>query len=415
MAVEIVMPKLGMAMVEGTVSEWNKQAGDTVTKGEIIATINSEKIEMEIGSPADGVLLEITVPVGPGVPPGTVIGYIGNRDEIISEKLNSVFDAHKHEAAAAAVMTEEKQQTPAAPAAKKGEIKISPVARKMAEAAGLNIETIVGTGPQGRITKEDVEKAIAGQSSLVVPEEMPVDDAVVSTYGQVEQSEQLPFTGIRKVIATRMHESLQQSAQLTLTMKVDVTKLVELQKQMVEFVQEQFETKITVTDFVARAVVLALLKHKEINSALIGDQIFYYGHVHLGMAVALDKGLVVPVIRHAQSHTLVEISKAIKSLAKSAREGQLGSEDMKGSTFTITNLGGYGIEYFTPVINPPESGILGVGAVEEMPVIDGEKLKTKNILPLSLTFDHRVLDGAPAAQFLCTIKKYLEEPYTLLL
>lgn len=415
MAVEIVMPKLGMAMVEGTVSEWNKQAGDAVSKGEIIATINSEKIEMEIGSPVDGVLLQISVPVGPGVPPGTVIGYVGYPNEKVDEKRNDAPDAHIAEAAATAVVAKTEPKPLAIPVSKRGEIKISPVARKLAESAGLNIETINGTGPQGRITKEDVEQVIANQSSSAVPDKEQISETTVSAGHNAESSEKISFTGIRKVIATRMHESLQQSAQLTLTMRVDVSKLAALQKQMIEFVQKQYETKITISDFVARAVVLSLLKHREINSALLGDQIFSYNHVHLGIAVALEKGLVVPVIRHAENRSLIEIARAIKLLAKNARDGQLSSEDMKGSTFTITNLGGYGIEFFTPVLNPPESGILGVGAVQEMPVLIDEKLQMKSVLPLSLTFDHRVLDGAPAAEFLRTVKSYLEEPFTLLL
>jgi pyruvate dehydrogenase E2 component (dihydrolipoamide acetyltransferase) len=224
---------------------------------------------------------------------------------------------------------------------------------------------------------------------------------------------------MRKVIATRMLESLQQSAQLTMTAKVDLTELLSLQKQLAVEIERRQEGKLTVTDFIARAVVLSLKKHKQLNSAYFANQqearIETYGHVHLGIAVALEKGLVVPVIRHADTLTLLEISKAIKSLGERARNNQLSGDEMKGSTFTISNLGAYGVEYFTPVLNPPEAGILGVGAIEAVPMYRGEELTRCSLLPLSLTFDHRVLDGAPAAQFLGSVKDYLEHPYTLLL
>ncbi|TKH42795.1 2-oxo acid dehydrogenase subunit E2, partial [Bacillus cereus] len=230
-----------------------------------------------------------------------------------------------------------------------------------------------------------------------------------------EESTVVPVTGMRKAIASRMHASLQNSAQLTLTMKVDVTDLVALHKDIAEVVQKRYENKLTITDFVSRAVVLALREHKEMNSAYIDDAIHQFEPVHLGMAVALEKGLVVPAIRFANNLSLVELSKEIKDMAQKARAGSLSSDDMHGTTFTISNLGSFGIEYFTPVLNTPETGILGIGAIEHVPVYKGKKIKKGSMLPLSLTFDHRVLDGAPAAAFLRTIKHYLEEPITILL
>lgn len=413
MATEVVMPKLGLSMKEGMVSVWIKKVGDFVSKGEIIANINSEKIEMEYESPAEGTLLEIIVPDGQGVPPGSVICYLGNPDEKVgtNAKTSPILLAQEE---VAAVVAEVEPVIPSMIQSNKREIKISPIARKMAEVAGLNIEMIQGTGPQGRITKEDVEQAIADRSSSesLSKQEKETDQRVNQ---DVEQIERIPISGIRKVIAARMHDSLRHSAQLTLTMKADVTDLVALQKQMSEVAQKQYEVKLTITDFVARAVVLSLQKHKLMNSTYVEDHIHVFGHVHLGMAVALDKGLVVPVVRHAQSCSLIDLSKNIKMLAGRARQGQLSSDEMQGSTFTITNLGAYGIEYFTPVLNLPETGILGVGAVEDTPVFKGNELQKRSILPLSLTFDHRVVDGAPAAEFLRTIKQYLEEPFRMLL
>ncbi|MCE0448577.1 dihydrolipoamide acetyltransferase family protein [Brevibacillus sp. AF8] len=414
MAVEVLMPKMGMAMKEGTVSHWNKQVGDLVTKGEVIASISSEKIEADLEAPANGVLLKIAVSEWEGVPPGTVIGYIGHPSEQISEETaaTATFETAAPEKKPAEPEVAAKSTTIAASPAAAKEVKISPVARKLAEAAGLPLESLIGTGPVGRVTKEDVEKAIADrEAKQAVAAEDDRPPAVVVE----ETTEQLPVTGMRKVIASRMMASLRESAQLTITTRADVTDLIGLQKKMNEVTQKEHDIKLTLTDLIARATVLALLKHKQVNSAYIDDRIHRYGHVHLGIAVALEQGLVVPVVRYAESTSVLDLSRRIKALAAQAREGTLGMEEMQGSTFSITNLGAYEIEFFTPVLNPPEAGILGVGAVQETPVFIDEEVQRRSILPLSLTFDHRVLDGAPAAEFLYTLRKYLEEPYRMLL
>jgi len=432
MAVEVVMPKMGMAMKEGTVSSWHKKEGDAVAKGETIASVNSEKIEMDLEAPADGVLLKIAVPEWQGVPPGTVIGYIGQPNEMAAlETASAAAEAPAKPAEAApegaaetgAAAAQAAVPASAAAGARSGELKISPVARKIAEAAGLALDSLVGTGPQGRITKEDVERRIAereARSSAPTPPAEPVvasrpNPAPVPADAAAESAERVPVTGIRRTIASRMTASLRDSAQLTLTMRADITALIALQKQMNEVTQREHDIKLTVTDLIAKATVLALQQHKEMNSAYLGDEIHRYGHVHLGIAVALDRGLVVPVIRHAETRTLLDLSRQIKSLAARAREGKLEADEMQGSTFSITNLGAYGVDFFTPVLNPPESGILGVGAVQDTPVFVGDEVKKRSLLPLSLTFDHRVLDGAPAAEFLRTLKRYLEEPHRMFL
>ena len=409
MSVEVVMPKLGMAMKEGTVSIWNKQVGDQVGKGEPIASVSSEKIEIDVESPAEGKLLEIAVPEGEGVPPGAVICYIGKPGEKIAPVSASVQTQEpKGDAESPVKETPEKSK----PVKNGGDrVKISPVARKMAEAGGINISEIQGTGPGGRITKEDVQEALK-KSREVKAEEKERDKTALES---AEQAQEMKVSGIRKVIAGRMHDSLQQTAQLTMNMKVDVTELIALQKQTAETVQNRYENKLTMTDFIARAVVLSLQQHPQMNSAYVNETIHLFQHVHLGMAVAIDKGLVVPVIRHSEKCSIIELSSSIKTLAKKAREGQLSSDEMQGSTFTISNLGSYGVEHFTPILNPPESGILGVGAVYDIPVFKGETIVKRSILPLSLTFDHRVLDGAPSAAFLQTVKQFLEEPVTMLL
>ncbi|WP_409174068.1 dihydrolipoamide acetyltransferase family protein [Brevibacillus fortis] len=414
MAVEVLMPKMGMAMKEGTVSHWNKQVGDLVSKGEVIASISSEKIEADLEAPADGVLLKIAVSEWEGVPPGTVIGYIGHPSEQIVEETAATAalqTASPVKKSAEPVASVEAATIAVSPASAK-EVKISPVARKLAEAARLPLQSLSGTGPAGRITKEDVEKAIADREAN---QAVAAEDNRPAAVAVEETVEKLPIAGMRKVIASRMMASLRESAQLTITARADVTDLIAWQKKMNEVTQKEHDIKLTVTDLIGRATVLALQKHKQVNSAYIDDRIHRYGHVHLGIAVALEQGLVVPVVRHAESASLLDLSRRIKDLAAQAREGTLGMEEMQGSTFSITNLGAYGIDFFTPVLNPPEAGILGVGAVQETPVFIGEEVQRRSILPLSLTFDHCVLDGTPAAEFLYTLRKYLEEPYRMLL
>ncbi|MEB2276398.1 2-oxo acid dehydrogenase subunit E2 [Bacillus sp. ILBB4] len=409
MAAEVVMPKLGMAMKEGTVSTWNKKVGDSVSKGDMIASINSEKIEMDIEAPQDGVILDILVQEDVGVPPGTIICYVGKPNEQLTEQNRSVneLQAPKNEVAAA-ISLEEPPANTASSKKNKETVRISPIARKIAESENINIETIQGTGPKGRITKADVEKVLAERASESSHQTIERDNPAIN-------KETLPVAGMRKVIASRMHNSLLNSAQLTINMKADVTDLLSLQREIKDVTQQRHKVKISLTDFIARAVVLSLQEHKQMNSAYIDNEIQLYNHVHLGMAVALENGLVVPVMQHAEKMSLVELATEIKTRAADARQGQLSTDRMQGSTFTITNLGAYGVEYFTPVLNPPETGILGVGATEDVPMYKGDELQKRNLLPLSLTFDHRVLDGAPAANFLGTIKQYLEQPILLLL
>ncbi|MGM0968070.1 MAG: dihydrolipoamide acetyltransferase family protein [Bacillota bacterium] len=376
MAVEVVMPKLGMSMKEGTVSVWNKEVGETVNKGESIASINSEKIEMEIESPAEGTILDIKVSEGEGVPPGTVICYIGEGNEPVEEK-----------------KARDNQSKP-----KKERKKISPVARKMANSANLDIDTLVGTGPGGRITKEDVLHALPEREEK-----------------KQNETEHQPINMMRKTIASRMMESLQTSAQLTITMKADVTQLTNLQQQLNGTAIARYDTKLTITDFVAKAAILSLLEHPAMNSQYHNGVLETFENVHLGIAAALDNGLAVPVIQHAERLTLIELAKSIKLYGQKAREGKLLHDEIQGSTFTLTNLGAYGVEHFTPILNPPEAGILGVGTMYDTPVYREDELCKGTILPLSLTFDHRVLDGAPASAFLSTVKAHLEEPISTLL
>jgi pyruvate dehydrogenase E2 component (dihydrolipoamide acetyltransferase) len=425
MAVEIFMPKLGMSMKEGTVVEWLKKKGDKVKKGESVVVISSDKIETDIEAPQDGVLLEILVEQDETVEVGKVIGYIGQEGEEAGDQSNEAPQETPQQAmqeVAASVGTIEPKAT--SRQTSRHMLRVSPAARKLAREAGIDLSNIKGSGPKGRITRADVEKAIQLKQASLQPvsEKQTIEETGQITIAETSQitTEQKgvtvkPVTGMRKVIATRMFASLQQTAQLTIHMKADVTELLELQKKLREELQDEPDIKLTITDFIARATVLALCAHKQMNSLYQNGNIHTYDSVHLGIAVALENGLVVPVIPYAEKLTLKEISKKIKELSVRAREGKLSSEEMKGSTFTITSLGAYGVEFFTPVLNPPEVGILGVGTVTDTPVFVGDAIQKRKILPLSLTFDHQVIDGAPASQFLTTIKNYLEKPYKMLL
>lgn len=413
MAVGIFMPKLGMSMKEGTVVEWLKKKGDKVKKGESIAVISSDKIETDIEAPQDGVLLDILVEQDETVEVGKVIGYIGQEGEKPDDQSNETPQETPKQAmqeVAASVGTIEPNRT------SRHMLRVSPAARKLAREAGIDLSHIKGSGPKGRITKADVEKAIQLKQASLQPvhEKQTIAETTEITAERKDVTVK-PVTGMRKVIATRMFASLQQTAQLTIHMKADVTELLELQKKLREELQDEPDIKLTITDFIARATILALCIHKRMNSLYQNGHIHTYDSVHLGIAVALENGLVVPVIPYAEKLSLKEISKKIKELSVRAREGKLSSEEMKGSTFTITSLGAYGVEFFTPVLNPPEVGILGIGTAADVPVFIGDAIHKRKILPLSLTFDHQVIDGAPASQFLTTIKNYLENPYKILL
>lgn len=418
MAVKIEMPKLSLTMSEGTVLHWMKKVGDSVKKGDPIVEVSSDKEVCELDSPEDGVLLDVIALEGESVACHEVLAYIGQPGENAgngSKGIEEETAEHNHLLNTGA--NDFSLKKPSTESLVNANIKISPVARKMATEAGLDLHSIVGTGPSGRITKEDVEKVLEERSKVsdlpVSPKPISVETSPKDT--DVQKAEKMPMTGMRKVISQRMQESLQHSAQLTHHMKADITELLSLKKKTASYVEKQLNGKFTLTDFISRAVVLSLQEHKQMNSALIDDEIHIYNHIHLGIAVDVENGLVVPVIHEAESKSLSNLSHSIKELTKLAKLKHLSADQMKGSTFTISNLGNYGIEYFTPILNPPETGILGVGAAQETPVFIGEEVQKRILIPLSLTFNHQVVDGAPAAEFLRTVKRYLEEPINLLI
>ncbi|WP_085522720.1 dihydrolipoamide acetyltransferase family protein [Tuberibacillus sp. Marseille-P3662] len=422
MATQIIMPKMGMSMEEGTVVKWLKEEGEWVEKGESVVEISSEKVEKEIEAPGDGFLININANEDDMVSVGHPIAYIGEVNEKIENDYpvssTTEWQASNKEVAVTTQVEEAKNDP--LPQESSRKVRISPAARKLAKIEGIDIDRLTGTGPKGRITKTDIEREVSAkgiESSKPEVSQYQYHSSAVTEEKTEEAKKRTPVSGMRKVIASRMHESLQQSAQLTLTVKANAAQLVQLREQIKDdFEHVGDEAHLTLTDFIARAVVKSLQLHKRMNSTYEHETIYTYDHVHLGVATALDNGLTVPVVKEAETLSLSNLSKEIRSITTKVRSGQYETGDIKGSTFTITNLGSSGIEFFTPILNPPETGILGIGSIQQSPVYnsDGE-IERGFLLPLSLTFDHRVLDGEPASQFLQTVKKYIEHPHILMI
>lgn len=400
MAFEIKMPQLGLTMEEGTVAQWLKQEGDTVAKGDVLLEITTDKLTSEIESEADGVLLKIVAKEGEDVPVKGLLGYIGEAGETVGDAAPAAAPAP-------------------APAAKAdgSRIRISPLARKTAAKLGVDYQNLTGSGPSGRIVQKDILAAAeaAKQQPAPVAEAPAAAPAPAAKSGELELmdgDEVVKLAGMRKVVAERMAKSAREIPTVTQNVKIDVTKLVAFRKQ----INETSGQKFSMNDFILKAVANALRANPHILVSIDGNQIIKRAHVNLGMAVALDDGLIVPVIRDADKLSLSQISATAKDLAVRARENKLAMDEYKGSTFTISNLGMFGVETFDPIINQPDAGILGVCAVQdELDMDDEGKIFKKQVMRISFTFDHRLIDGAVAAKFELAIKELLEDPMRILL
>ena len=407
MATEIIMPKLGLTMTEGTVDDWAKKEGDSITKGEVVCSISSEKLTHDVEAPASGILLKILVPTGGDAECKAPIGLIGESGEAHASPSEATTSATAASTAEAAVETSVSAVTVAAPAPAResgARIFITPLARKMAAAKGYAIQDINGSGGNGRITRRDVERY---QAPAVVP--AAATSSAVS-YGA-------GLSGMRKTIAARMMTSLQGSAQVTIQQKADLTNLQAFKADLQAKAGEALTAgQTSITTLLSRAVILALKETPAMNASYANGVYAQHEEVHLGMAVAVADGLVVPVVHGAGQMTLTELGRTLNERISATRNGTLASEHYSGSTFTISNLGRGGAEYFTPILNTPEVGILGVGSLQKELAFDanGQVVQVEK-LPLSLTFDHQVIDGAPAADFLAKVIGYLEKPYSLVL
>ena len=457
MATEVILPKLGQTMEEGTIVEWLKQEGDEVQRGEVLFTVESDKATLEAESPGRGYLRKIMVPAGETVPVLTTVGLITRTlDEEIPEVGETAVEAAAPPAPTAVAEragpapTEERHGPEgrifASPRAKmrarehevdlsliegsgpRGRIverdvlafveeapRATPMARKVAAELGVDLRSLSGTGPGGRIVRADVEAAAEaaamvapapGPAAARAPAEIKLPEAEVATTE--------PVKGLRAIIADRMATSAQTTARVTLFSEVDATALVEVRTRLKDAVSEEWGFAPGYNDLLALMVARALREYPYMNARLSGDEIQRLAHVNLGMAVDVERGLLVPVIRDADTLGLRAFGQAFRELAERAREGRSRPDDLSGGTFTITNLGMFDVDAFTPIINPPEAAILAVGRIRATPVVrDGEVVVAQTMI-LSLAFDHRVVDGAPAARFLRRIKELVENPYLLL-
>ncbi len=457
---EIYLVKVGMSMTEGMVSEWFVPDGGTVKKGELVYALETEKVNLDVDAEYDGTVKHM-VEVGVMLKPGDVVGYIFETGEEIPADFSGVVGSSSEANAVEESITDHLETSSVsmsgAPAVQReesgGHIKSSPAARRLAKELGIDYQVLQGTGPGGRIVEADVmaaskdgvisatppvnvkasplakrlaaEKGIdltritgTGPGGRIVQADIEAAPVSVSRSSPVLADgplpgDRIPVRGMRKTIAARMHHSLMESAQLSMDMEVLMDDAVKVRTSLVEEWADE-GIRPSYTDFVIKAAARALTKHPLMNSQFGADEILLMGEVNVGMAVALPEGLVVPVIRHVDQMSLKEVALESSRLARAARDGSLGLDDYAGGTFTVTALGMYGVDSFTPIINEPQSGILGVNRIYEGVEWDGDKPVKTQKMNLSLTWDHRALDGAPAAEFLAEVRDLLAAPWRLL-
>jgi pyruvate dehydrogenase E2 component (dihydrolipoamide acetyltransferase) len=426
-------------MEEGQIVRWLKSEGDDVANGDILAEIETDKATMELVARGDGVLRAILLPEGGTAPVGEVIGVIAGADEDIGDLASASApsstapsggpEASDDEAgaeSAVATSTAEPGADAADTAAAGGRVKASPLARRLAEEAGIDLASVAGSGPGGRVVKRDVEAAAAEPGpSAPAPTPAPAAGAAPgrpaapapepwSDAGAAESAEAVRVSQMRKTIARRLTESIGPVPHFFLTMEVDMGRVLESRKSLNDLVKESGD-RISVNDFVLKATASALARHPECNAAWHETEIHRFGHVHIGVAVAIDDGLITPVVKHADRKGLVQISREVREMAGRAREKKLQPDEYTGSTFSVSNLGMFGIREFTAIINPPEAGILAVGAVEEIPAVVDGQVVVRPRMRITMSCDHRVIDGAQGSRFLNTVKAMLEEPAAILL
>jgi pyruvate dehydrogenase E2 component (dihydrolipoamide acetyltransferase) len=419
MAEVVRMPKLSDTMTEGVVAEWHKKIGDQVESGEVLAEIETDKATMEFESFQDGVLLHIGIEKGTTAAVDSILAILGEEGEDISSILeaeksggNTPKESPKSEAPAA-----QKENKPVAPVAESkpspapvaehkpvlsnenGRVKASPLAKALAKEKGIDINAVHGSGDGGRVVKRDVDEFTPMTSN-----------SYTSASVGVESFMEEPVSQMRKVIASRLAESKFTAPHFYLTLDIDMDNAISSRKTM----NASGDVKVSFNDMVVKATALALKKNPKVNSSWLGDKIRYNEHVNIGVAVAVPDGLLVPVVRFADTKGFAQIGVEVKDFAERARNKKLQPEDWAGNTFTISNLGMFGIEEFTAIINPPDSCILAVGGIKQVPVVKNGSVVPGNVMKVTLSCDHRVVDGATGAAFLQTLKGFLENPVTML-
>jgi len=417
MAKYIEMPKLADTMTEGTIVKWCIKEGDKVSSGDVVAEVETDKATMEMETFDDGIVHKLLVAAGQRVPCGTAIALILGKGEQPPTDGSLPAVVARPAAAAAAAVTPGAVATAAPVAAPtsraalgsgSSRVKASPLARKVAAATGVALARLTGTGPGGRIIARDVENAPAAAPAFSGPAPIPATPAGA-------EDTRIPLTGMRRVIAERLLASKTHIPHFYLTIEMDAAPLMKLRAEANANAEANGGAKLTVNDFVLKAVVAAAQKVPAVNAAFAGDAIIQYASVNLCVAIAVEDGLVTPVIRDAQKKSIREISEAVKDVAGRARAKKLKPEEFVGGTITVSNLGAYGIDQFCAIINPPQAAILAVGSIVKKPVVEGDSIAIGQRMNITLSGDHRVVDGAVAATYLAELKKLLENPALMLL
>lgn len=421
----ILMPRLSDTMTEGVIASWHKNVGDTVKKGDVLADIETDKATMELESYKAGKLLYQGAKAGDKIQVNELLAIIGEEGKVDVNKIaeaarggsvSSKESPAKAEQPAAENQSQPQQQPQTSQqqqaehaASENGRMKASPLAKRLAAEKGIDLKAVQGTGDEGRITKRDIENfkpSQATQPAQTAAQQKPVAQGLS---GQVSFDE-VPVSQMRKVIAKRLAESKFSAPHFYLTMLIDMDKAVESRAK----INETSPVKISFNDFVLKACAIALKQHPQVNSSWLGDKIRINHHVNIGVAVAVEEGLLVPVVRFADTKSLSQIANEVKDFAKRAKDKKLQPQDWEGNTFTISNLGMFGIDEFTAIINPPDACILAVGAIQQVPVVKDGQVKPGNVMKVTMSCDHRVVDGATGSAFLQTLKNLLEEPLRML-
>ena len=390
MPTEVLMPKLGLTMTKGTIVRWFKSEGERVEKGEKLALFETEKVTTEITAPVSGTLLKILSPVKSSVPVGQPIAYVGEVGESIPLAATA-----SPAAGAAPAPAQAASAAPSPMASSTADVRATPKAKRLAAEKGTDLTRVRGTGPGGMITEGDVETAI--------------QEAKSKTQMGLRVKEIVPLSETRRVIGKRLNSSLQTMAQVTLVYEADASEMVKLRESRLPEIEAKAGVRLTYTDILVKAVARALREFPTMNSALEEDGIKLIDEVNIGVAVATERGLIVPVVRNADTTDLVGVVTAMKDMAARGREGKLTLKEVTSGTFTITNLGMTAVDSFTPIINPPQVGILGVGRIVKKPVVVNDTIEIRSRITFSLTFDHRVVDGFNAAEFLRKVVEILED------
>lgn len=413
--VEVVrMPKLSDTMTEGVVEKWHKKVGDKVKSGELLADIATDKATMEFESFQDGVLIHIGVPEKGSAPVDSILAILGKGGEDVNAILAAV---NNNQASGNSEKTEKTeasvQSSPAvtsgtvekSASSADGRVKASPLAKALAKEKGIDISKVTGTGDNGRVTKADIENYKPGSATTA-----KTGSAASSFVPGAESFADEPISQMRKTIARRLLESKNGAPHFYLTIEVDMDNAIAARNA----INNIPDTKVSFNDLVIKACAAALRKHPKVNTSWLGDKIRTYSHIHIGVAVAVEDGLLVPVVRFADQKSLSQISAEVKDLGKRAKDKKLQPADWEGNTFTVSNLGMFGIDEFTSIINSPESCILSVGAIRQVPVVKNNQVVPGNVMKVTLACDHRTVDGATGAAFLQTLRTYLENPVTIL-